>query len=62
MLFSISGILKVSARNFMKSRSHHDVAARGLFDYDKVTLVTGLMGFTSLPVASHINCIKFSEK
>ena len=28
--FSISGILKVAAHNFMKSRSHDGLAARGL--------------------------------
>ena len=30
MLFSISGILKVAAHNFMKSRSHDGLAAKGL--------------------------------
>ena len=30
-VFSISGILKVAAHNFMKSRSRYGLAAKGLF-------------------------------
>ena len=38
MLFSISGILKVAAHNFMKSRSRDGLAAKGLLEIEILVL------------------------